>query len=386
MLLGGTIVCMKPKLLVIITKPNWGGAQKYVYDIATAKLVQENYEVLVAVGAKGELTDRLKASSIEVRVLKQLANSINFFKLFRSVLELLLVITKNKPDIVHTNSSFAGIAVSTACFLLGKKSVFTVHGWPFNEKRTTQQKFLLRSAMFFVMLLHTKVICVSRTAFSQFPGFLKTRRKAKVVHNGISKTAQRSFSEVTPGYKKSGTNFVTIAELHTSKNHLLVLDAFDVLPKEVISKHNVTYHIIGEGSERKAIEKRIALSPYKDRIHLYGAIPNASQYLASFDIFVLGSITEGLGYVLLEAGLASIPVIATRVGGVPEVIKDDVTGMLVRSKSIPEMSLAMKDLIEHKPMRLKLAVALKLRVEKEFSKDTMIAETIKVYEKLYYKK
>jgi glycosyltransferase involved in cell wall biosynthesis len=373
---------MKPKLLIIITKPNWGGAQKYVYDIATSKQVRTNYEVAVAVGSKGELTEKLKAACVEVHTLKHLANSINFFKLFRSVLELLIVITKNKPDIVHTNSSFAGIAVSTACFLLGKKSVFTVHGWPFNEKRTTQQKFLLRSAMFFVMLLHTKVICVSRTALSQFPGFLTTRLKAKVIHNGVSKTVQKSLSEVVPTYKKSGTSLVTIAELHSSKNHMLVLDAFDALPKEVILKHNVSYHIIGEGDERKAIEKRIALSPHKDRIQLYGAVPSASQYLASFDIFVLGSITEGLGYVLLEAGLANVPVIATRVGGVPEVIKDDVTGLLVRSKSVSEMTQAMKSLIEHKPMRLKLAVALKARVEKEFSKDTMIAETMKVYEKL----
>lgn len=373
---------MKQKLLLVITKSNWGGAQKYVYDIATAKDVMEKYDVQVALGQSGELAHRLKEKEIIVHNLKRLNNSLNPIKLFFSVLELVSIIQKTQPDIIHTNSSFAGIAVSTAAFLARKKSVFTIHGWPFNEKRTTQQKFILKTAMFFVMLLHTRVIAVSRATLSQFPGSLRMRRKATVVHNGVNKQVYKNFNTVVPEWKKSGTQLVTIGELHTTKNHMLAIDALESLSKEFIEKNNVTYHIIGEGGERKHIEARIEKSHLKNRIYMYGAVPDASQYMPSFDIFVLCSISEAFCYVVIEAGMASLPVIATRVGGVPEIIKDDVTGVLVRSKSTKELALAIQDLVTHKSKRIKFSGSLKARVQEGFTKEKMIEGTMGVYAKL----
>jgi glycosyltransferase involved in cell wall biosynthesis len=232
------------------------------------------------------------------------------------------------------------------------------------------------------MLFHTRIIAVSRAVLSQFPGTLRMRRKATVVHNGVSTQVYSNFNTVVPEWKKTGVQLVSIGELHTTKNHALAIKAIESFSKEFIEKYNVTYHIIGEGAERKHIEARIEKSHLKNRIYMYGALPNASQYMPSFDICILSSISEAFCYVVVEAGRAGLPVIATRVGGVPEIIKDDVSGLLVRSKSIEEMAKAMQDLIVHKTKRIKLAAALKARVQKEFSVEQMIEGTMKVYAKL----
>jgi glycosyltransferase involved in cell wall biosynthesis len=373
---------MKQKLLLVITKSNWGGAQKYVYDIATSQAVQTKYDVSVAVGQKGELVTKLLENNIEVHSLKKIHNSLNLFKLVSSIIELITVIKKVQPDVIHTNSSFAGISVGVAGALLRKKMVFTVHGWPFNERRTTQEKLILKTALFFVVSLHTKIICVSRAALSQLPATLRMRSKAKVVHNGIINQKYTEFGTLYPEFKKTGIRLVTIAELHSSKNHMLIIEALDSLPKEFVEKHDISYHIIGEGSEHKKLKNRIEKSLHKKRIYMYGAVPNASKFLPSFDIFVLSSITEAFGYVILEAGLAGVPVISTRVGGIPEIIKDDVQGVLVRSKDIKGMAAAIQDMCIHKTKRIKYAAALKTRVQKEFTTEKMIEETMKIYSKV----
>src|SRR3989338_7709209 len=95
------------KVLFVITKSNWGGAQRYVYDLATA-LLRENYEVAVAVGGQGLLAENLKMAGIRVVGIPHLERDVNFFKETLSTLYLWKIFKSEQPDIIHLNSSKVG--------------------------------------------------------------------------------------------------------------------------------------------------------------------------------------------------------------------------------------------------------------------------------------
>ena len=112
---------------------------------------------------------------------------------------------------------------------------------------------------------------------------------------------------------------------------------------------------------------------------LLGFIPDAERFLLAFDVFLLSSVKEGLSYVLIEAGFAKIPVVATGVGGIPEIIKNDKTGILVPSHDPVAISNAISRLFESSLLREKLGLALNEKVVHDFSSVSVISETTKLY-------
>ncbi len=395
---------MKPKILYFITKSNWGGAQKYVFDLSTSAMINNAFEVVVAVGGDGELVSKIKtetlAKNLNIKIinLKYLGNSLNPIKLFLSILENIKIIRQESKDknnkkqeiIIHTNSSFAGLSIGVASFLLFKKNVFTGHGWPYNEKRGLLQKVILRIAMFAVLLMHKRLIFVSKENFNQSPfKWLKLKYKSKITYNGVENLQDDEyldFKNIDKTFLSSKENnilnIVTIAELHKTKNYPFVLTAIGELAENFVIQNNIHYHIISDGAEKENLEKIIANHKYKNRIKMHGKVVNAAKYLKAFDIFILGSISEGLAYVILEAGRAGVPVIATRVGGIPEVINDGVNGLLVKSENVLDLKNKIEILVQDKNLRERLATELSKKVKNNFSKNKMIQETMIVYNDL----
>ncbi|MDI9354898.1 MAG: hypothetical protein QM532_01545 [Cyanobium sp. MAG06] len=131
---------MKKKLLFIITKSNWGGAQKYVFELIEHLYNNPEYEVHLCVGGDGEMVQRLQEIGFKnINNLKYMSNSINPFKLILSTAELSKYIYKISPDIIHINSSFALITSVKSIYLIKiinllrlnnytPKIIFTAHG------------------------------------------------------------------------------------------------------------------------------------------------------------------------------------------------------------------------------------------------------------------
>ncbi len=367
----------KPKILFFITKSNWGGAQKYVFDLATDKLVLENFLAKVVLGGNGELADKLKIQNIEVLFSKHLTNSLNPIKLIFSIFENIKIILNEKPDIVHTNSSFAGIAIGTACFILRQKSIFTVHGWPQNEDRNVLVKTILKITMWFVVFFHTKTIAVSKKNQEQTPSFLNLKNKVVVIYNGIGEIDFQNFNQIKI-LNKNVVNLVTIAEINKNKNYQFILEALSLLPENL----NWNYYIIGSGSDEKQLSEKIIKHKFKEKIIFVGFVKDAKKYLTSFDIFLLGSLTESFAYVLLEAGLSKLPVICTNVGGLPEIVEDNKTGFLVNLKDVSTFSEKIKLLIENIDLRKKFGESLHEKVSTNFASEKMIEETLGLYKRL----
>ena len=139
------------------------------------------------------------------------------------------------------------------------------------------------------------------------------------------------------------------------------------------------YVIIGEGEERTALQNLIQEMHLENEVFLIGKREGASSLLRAFDIFILPSIKEGLPYVILEAGVAELPVVASAVGGIPEIIQDMKSGILVKSKHEDEITLALEFLLANPQKQAKFGETLKEYVVKNFSIEKMVEETSMLY-------
>lgn len=137
--------------------------------------------------------------------------------------------------------------------------------------------------------------------------------------------------------------------------------------------------VMGDGSEWHRLQKLVQIYDLPDRIVLAGFVPDAASRLAALDIFTLTSRSEALGYALLEAGNAGLPAIGTRVGGIPEIVKDGETGLLVPADDALALEEALSALARDPQLRERLGYALKARVASDFSVETMTARTLALY-------
>jgi len=372
---------MKKKVLFVITKSNFGGAQRYVFDLATS--FSTSYDVAVASGGTGILQEKLQEKNIRIIPLISLQRDVSVIKDIKSFFELIKIFKKEKPDIVHLNSSKIGGLGGLAARIAGvPRIVFTGHGWAFNEKRPFLQKKAILFLHWVTIVLSHVTIAVSQKIKKDICTLPFISKKIKVVYNAVApidflprQTAREmlGIASLPPNTLVLGT----ISELHKNKGLDIALRGFTEFRDKHPQSHFV---IIGEGEERKNLETYITQNRLSKQVTLTGFVKDASRYLKAFDIFSLTSRTEAFPYVPLEAGLAELRVIASRVGGVPEVIGNGISGILIEPEKPSDFAAALVHVIED-PKNIHLGKVLRTRVEKEFNHDTLIFHTKDVYEK-----
>jgi glycosyltransferase involved in cell wall biosynthesis len=320
----------KEKVLFVITKSNWGGAQRYVYDLATS-LSKEQYEVAVAFGGTGEtaaprglLAERLKEAGIRTIFLISFTRDIYFFREFRAFFELLKVIRKERPEVLHLNSSKAGGLGALTGRIAGiRRIIFTAHGFAHNEVRPFYQRTLIWIVSWLTILCAHKVIVLSDYELKRAP-VIFSRQKLVVIYNGIDLHMPFGSGEKIRNSFPSGAHITgTIGELTRNKNQVALIEQAENNPHMYVA-------IIGEGEDHLRLEAKIKEHGLEERVKLFGFMP-ASEVLRGFDVFALPSLKEGLPYVLLEAKAAGLPIVANRVGGVGEILDN---------KNLEEFSLA----------------------------------------------
>ena len=170
----------------------------------------------------------------------------------------------------------------------------------------------------------------------------------------------------------------TIAELHKNKGLSYAIEAFAKLSKE---NPTLYYFILGEGEEKEQLNTLVEKHGLQGRVFLFGFVKDAARFLRAFDLFILPSIKEGLPYVLLEAGLARLPVVATKIGGVPEIIENKKTGLLVPPRDPDSIAKAIELIKESSTLAKHLGESLRERVLTEFSLGRTIRDTMVLYMK-----
>jgi glycosyltransferase involved in cell wall biosynthesis len=374
----------KLKILYLITKSNWGGAQRYVYDLATA-LDKNKFDVTVALGGTGKLCDELSRAGVPLIRLKNFERDISIVKDLRAAHELWQILRAEKPDILHINSSKAGGLGA----LLGRLAhiptiIFTAHGWAFNEDRPPLIRLFIRILHITTILLAHRTIAVSNQIKEQI-SLPYLDKKMIVIHNGrtLQSLADRSAARATiiahaPTLKDCIDDRwgVTIAELHPVKRHEVLIHAV----ARVIQKHPTYRHvIIGSGEREAELKSLVSALGLEKHVYFTGPILEAAQLLRAFDIFVLSSRSEALAYVIIEACIARMPIVASNVGGIPEIIKNSQSGILCAEGDVEAFAQAMVQILDNTQLRNALADAAKERAN-SFSFESMLGSTERVYE------
>lgn len=387
----------KKKVLILITKSNWGGAQRYVFDIATG-LSKEEYDVSVMAGGNGELITRLNDRGIDANGSLPIGRDISLIGDIKAFFKLVGILRKDRPDILHINSSkIGGLGALAGRLARVPRIIFTSHGWAFNEDRSLVSKLVIKFIHIVTILLTHRTIVVSKSLKDQIDIWPAIGDKITVVHNAVkiepifSKVnAEQELKKVSPLLKerletldpKKTIVIGSVGELHHVKGHEYAIRGIAELiksPKVIESKMNILYLIIGGGEEKDSLEKLIKELGVGNSVIMLGNIKDVYLYLKSIDIFLLPSISESFGYVLLEAGVASLPVIATAVGGIPEIIDDMKSGILIQAKKPSEIRNAIDFYLTHKKVRKEHGDELHRKSLTDFSIEKMIKDTLDVY-------
>lgn len=387
----------KKKILYLITQSELGGAGCYVLDLI--KELKTEFDVEVGFGEQGglgEIAEKLKELNIRTHILTHLKREVLPFNDFFVLFELISLIRKVKPDIIHLNSSKISILGSIAtkiCSILFFPSyvIYTVHGWVFNEPLKKWKKSFYFYAEKITSRFKDRLICVSE--FDRKIAIEKKiapAEKLTVIHNGIEpinflpgEQAKKKLCFQVPPLldKERGTEgeviIGSIGNLYKTKGFEYLIEAVSILIKDY--KLPITAVVIGGGNERKNLESLVKKSELEKNFFLVGRIDNAAQLLTAFDIYVCSSVKEGLSYTIIEAMMAGLPIIATNVGGNPELIKDNKTGLLVKSKNSKQLANKIKQFINNPELRRILSSQAKINARKNFGLDKMIKKTKKIY-------
>jgi len=393
----------KKKILYVITKSNWGGAQRYVYDLAT-NMPKSLYDISVALGGDGLLSQKLENAKIKVINIPHLERD---FKLFNDVLvfwSLIQLFIHEKPNVIHLNSSkigglgalagriYNGIErikkLLTTNYSLPTRIIFTAHGWAFNEPRGFFSRNLIKLLSWMTILFSHKIIAVSEKDYHQAIKMPLSKNKIFCVQNGvkmvqlIDKMEARKILLGKKFEKFEKCKWIcTIAELTNNKGIEYAIKSFAKNNVRSAENTKMIYVVIGDGENKYKLANLVKQLNLTSKVFLVGYKKNASVLLRAFDIFLLPSVKEGLPYVLLEAGRTGLPTIATNVGGIPEIITDMESGILVRPKDSNEIHKALSFLTTDEKRMKKLGNSLKKHIKENFTTTKMIEETVGVYEK-----
>ena len=375
---------IKKKILFLITKSNWGGAQRYVYDLATS-LPTDQFEVVVALGGDGPLTEKLQAADVTVVHIPGLQRDVSLTAEVKASKEMYRIIKTEQPDILHLNSSKAG-AIGA---LLGRiarvpRIIFTAHGWAFNEDRSVISKLLIGFIHWLTVILSHHTIAVSEGMKVQLRGPW-VQQKMTVIHPGRDILDMKSKSEARDELAqhltrlheyKEDTWIGTVAELHPIKRLHRAIDAMATLVKD---HPNLRYVIVSHGELFTELAAQIKSLDLEHHVFLTGLVPEAGRLMKAFDIFVLPSKSESYGYVLVEAGQAGLPVVATRTGGITDLVTDEGNGLLVPVDDTNALTQAVSRLLRDESLCANLAAAHQELMNKKTT-GAMAAATILVYQ------
>ena len=375
----------KIKLLLAITQAEFGGAQKYVYSLAT-NLDRERYEVTVLCGEKGLLIDRLKSVNIDFIVLPELKREINPFYDVKAFVKLIKILQNHKPDIVHTNSSKVGFLGRLAAKLSGVPAViFTAHGFVFHEPMSRIKKIFYWAMEWIAGFFSDKIIVVSRRDWdSAIRKHIGKTAKIEIIYHGLDPDELESLSnkELSPGdicIPDSSFIVGTVANFYPTKGLKYLVEAADVVVK---NRQDICFVLVGDGILRKDIEESISRRGLARYFLLLGYRQDVPSLFQMFDLFILPSVKEGFPWVILEAMAAKKTIVATDVGGIPDMMTHGREGILVPPKNSSALADGILYMMTNPRLAKEMGEAARKRVENEFTLEKMLQKTERLYEEL----
>lgn len=382
------------KVLHIITRLDLGGTFE---DTLASVLNLDNskYEVTLSSGPSTALSEtlisRLKQGGVRFVEIKQLRRQINIISDSIALYRIYRLIKNEKYAIVHTHTSKAGALGRLAAHLAKVPIIIHApHGHIFYGYYgffPTQLIILLEKSL---ASFTDRLITLTQLGKNDHIKFgIAPANKIVPIYSGIELDKFRQFNIDIKKKKDQfhlplDSNLISvIARLAPVKGHRYFLEAavriIEVIPK-------ARFLLIGEGPLRKKLIEQVKRLGLTKEVVFFGGCEDIRPFLGISDIVVLPSLNEGMGRILLQAQACGKPVVATRVGGVPEVVRDNETGLLVPAGDAAALADAIIYLLKDKEKRRAISDQAKRWVDSKFSVEAMVKGIANLYQELIREK
>lgn len=359
------------KVAYVITKSEFGGAQEYLRILMSSV---RQYDRVLITGDTGYLTETAEKLDVRYQICKGLIHPVRPWQDLKAMLNMYRLLREEKPDLVHANSSKAGVIARFAALFAGVPAVFTAHGWAFTEGADQRSARLYKWIERVSSFITRQIICVS-----DYDAALAMRYEVvegaqlMTVHNGIP-----DLPNCVSAHDNPVPRIVMVARFAAPKDYQTLLHAAAML-----RDLDFRLQCVGDGpllGQCKALSSALGLD---DRIEFTGSSNKVADILQGADIFALISRWEGFPISILEGMRAALPVVATRVGGVPEAVIDEETGILVAPNSHIELANALRRMIVDASLRKRMGRAGRERYLSQFTSERMVGKTVHVYETIF---
>lgn len=378
---GGTNLMPKKRVLFVVTQSELGGAQQFILQFIS-QVKKDAYDFTVAVGSDGNrsFADTLAGININVVTLSSLKRNISPISDLKAIGQIKKLIRKIKPDTLFLISSKAGFIGSLAAQSCHPrpKVVYRIGGWTFNDPWPTWIKSLWRF-LEKISAPWKDIIIVNNTHdLNQAKEMgIKPREKLILVHNGLDpykiNFLSRDEARIKLGLPLHQKIIGTIANPYPAKGLEYLIEA-----ASKIDRDDVLWCVIGDGVRLQELKRLVTQKGLTDRVFLVGRREPAASYLGAFDLFVLPSVKEGFPWAVLEAMAAKLPIIATRVGAVPEIIEDGVSGYIVEPRNSDQIAERVVTLLDNDSRALEMGIQAHQRVLFAFNIEVTIHQIEKL--------
>lgn len=369
----------KIRVAYIIDNLEYGGVQKYVVDIVN-NLDRKRFSPYVYCLKKaGPLMNKLENELPVYEFDMKTGNNLSL------ITELARTFRNENIDVIHSNNWITFVEAVLAKKVSGVPVIIHAqHGMEMNdEEACSRLKRYKRNRVRQILSYFTDSIVVVSEATREFvaQGWKAPEEKIKLIYNGV---------DITPFENKKNMRFEKRSELGLSedllvvgsvgrlmrvKNYTCLLRAFSMIAGEF---NGVKLLLVGDGPDKNKMELLAKELNISDMVMFMGTRPDINELLSVMDVFVLPSISEGISLSILEAMASHVPVIASNVGGNPEIINNE-NGMLFSSDDHVELSGALRILIEEPSRRKEFSISGRRSVEEKFALKRMVKD----YENLY---
>jgi glycosyltransferase involved in cell wall biosynthesis len=379
---------MRMKTVAYVIRPAEGGMLRHLIDLIR-NLDRNIYSPVVLSPPGNELTIPLRSVGAEIIEI-DMAGNPDLARDMGSVKRIATALTALSPDIVHAHSSKAGLLTHLAVkrSRVNAKTVFSVHNYPSYMNQDSLRRTVSSMAMRGVLEGAAAVIAVS----GDIKKYLVESENAEagkidVIYNGIDIESFAGYAKKTQGMAlRERLGIAKKAPVIGAAGRFVPAKGFDVLlnavPALAGKMPGLKVVIAGSGPLEQKLKQQAASLGVLQTVLFTGRVEDLRPYYAMSDVFVVPSRSEPFGLIVLEVMALGRPLVATRAGGIPEIVNNRETGLLVTPEDIGQLALAIKSqFMDRKNAAAMAAEALRV-VQEKFSIAQTAALTQEVYAKV----
>jgi len=350
------------RLVHLTSSTFFGGPERQMLGLAQAlpKTIQTTFSSFPEDGRSRTFLDMARSHGLAVAAL-----ACDFPRIRSALRELTALLRDTACDVLLCHGYKAHLLGRLAARRVGIPAVAVSRGWTSETRRVRLYEWLDRRHL----RLMDHVVCVSEGQAAKVRRWCHVpAERLSVIRNSARLAA---FEERDPSARTRLLSFFScdVSQIVLAAGRLSSEKGFDVLIKAAttICRENVGMVIFGEGRQRAALERLIAERGLTGRVVLPGFRPDLDSLIGAADMVALPSYTEGLPNIALEASAAGLPVVATAVGGTPEVVADGETGYLVPPGEPGPIAERVNELLSNESLRIRFGAAGRERMQNEFS-------------------